>query len=395
MQWGLVLLLVGATASLQAATGPAKGVWDAAWTASLQKQTAAAPLSDVTVRQRVRLGIGGSQVRVRLSNEFGDEPLRIDRSSIALTDPSGALKPATLRALSFAGSPDVEIPPGAVMLSDPIALNARERDTVAISLYLRKSSTALSYQRQAATGASELSMPGDFTAAAEMPVKEKGFRLFLSAVEVQRDRHVPVVVIFSDTKSAGPETWADMASEKLAGRVSVVNRSIFAGAVVMAGNGENGLARFDRDVLATSGASDVLIFLGNNDVIWPGMTIGGKLVDPASALSVRQMTGILQQLIDRAHSRGLRAWGATFLPYKDASAPGYARPESLQKRDEINEWIRHSKAFDAVVDFDAALRDPADAQRLLPAFDSGNHFTPNAAGYQRMAEVFTKAFERR
>ena len=390
-----VLLIACDTPALAAA--PTQGRWVASWTSSLQKQSGGAPLVGQSVRQTVRLRVGGAALRVRLSNEFGSSDLVIDRATVALADRTGAVAPGSIKPLTSAGAATLKIPSGAALLTDPLALAVHQLQDLVVTLYFARPTVPETYQRQSKAEAAQVSPPGDFTAAVVMPVKEQTSRLFLSAVEVLAARPMPVVVVFSDTKSAGPETWPALAAERLAVAsrpVALVNRSIFAGAAYMAGGGESGLGRFDRDVLATPGVTHVIVFLGNNDVIWPGMVIGGKLVDPASALSTAEITAILRQFIERAHAQGIKAIGGTFTPYEGATPVGYAREESLRKRREINQWIRTSGAFDAVIDFDRAVRDPANPERLAPAFDVGNHFTPSAAGYQAMADLVTAALFR-
>jgi lysophospholipase L1-like esterase len=153
--------------------------------------------------------------------------------------------------------------------------------------------------------------------------------------------------------------------------------------------GESGSARFDREVLTAERGAKVLIFIGNNDLIQPGTTgsDGRVLVDPALALNKDQLIEALRQVALRVHSTGMKTVGATWLPYEGVTIPGYATAEKLATRDAINAWIRSDRIFDQVIDFDAALRDPAQPERLQAAYDSGNHFTPSDAGYHRMADV--------
>jgi lysophospholipase L1-like esterase len=163
---------------------------------------------------------------------------------------------------------------------------------------------------------------------------------------------------------------------------------MYAGLIALGAPDQSGLARFDRDVLSVAGATHVILALGNNDIIQPGAlgSNGKALIDPALAMSAPEIIAAYRQLIDRAHAHGLKVIGATQMPYEGVAIQGYASPDKLAKRDAVNAWIRTGGAFDGVIDFDAALRDPAHPQRLTPAYDSGNHFTPNAAGFKVMGE---------
>lgn len=325
-------------------------------------------------RETVRPGLAGAAFRIVLNNEHGDQPLRLERAQAALA--------ARKSPILFGGLSGIVVPPGAKVTSDAVELPVRADSQVELELELGGPFVAAGAER-GAQPVGGWHMPRNGSAAREIAPT------FLSAVEVS-SADCPVLVILGDTKSAGPETWPAMLTQASGGRLGIVNRSVYAGHLALGPAGASALARLDRDVLATTGASHVLVFTGNNDLIQPGMlnSRGQPSLDPALAMSADALIALLAQCIDRVRSAGMKAIGGTWLPYEGVTiAQGYATPEKLAKRDAINAWIRKAGSFDVVIDFDAALRDPARPQRLSPAYDEGNHFTPNAAGYRLMAEA--------
>jgi lysophospholipase L1-like esterase len=364
------------------------GHWVTSWAATLQRQRTGAPaINNQTIRQSVVLSAGGSRIRVRFSNEFGTQNLRIGGASVRL-GPAGPTQ-----ALTFGAAHGALVPAGAPLLSDPLDLPSEALQTLEISLFLPDATSAETYERLAKPAGATISPPGDFTATADMPRESDTYRSFLSSVEVQPSKPVPGLVVFSDTKSAGPGTWPEFLVAATRGQIAVANRSQFAGSLTLGQPGESGLARFDRDVASVEGADKVLIFMGNNDLIQPGAvgSDGRVMVDASLALSTDQLIDALRQVARRTRARGLKAIGVTWLPYEGVTIPGYATPEKLAKRDAINAWIRSSTDFDQIIDLDAALRDPEHPARLASAYDSGNHFTPSEAGYRKMADVVRAA----
>jgi lysophospholipase L1-like esterase len=362
--------------------------WVTSWSATLQRQRTGAPtINNQTIRQSVILSAGGSRIRVRFSNEFGTQNLRVGGASVRV----GSTGPT--QALTFGGARGALVPAGAPLLSDPLDLPSEAMQTLEISLFLPEANAAETYERLAKPAGATISTPGDFTATAEMPRATETYRSFLSTVEVLPSKPVHGLVVFSDTKSAGPGTWPEFLVAATHGEIAVANRSQWAGSLTLGQPGESGLARFDRDVLSIEGADRVLIFMGNNDLIQPGAvgSDGRVMVDASLALSTDQLIDALRQIAQRTRARGLKAIGVTWLPYEGVTIPGYATPEKLAKRDAINAWIRSSADFDQVIDLDAALRDPDHPTRLAAAYDSGNHFTPSEAGYRKMADVVRSA----
>jgi lysophospholipase L1-like esterase len=350
-----------------------------------------------TIRQIVRTSLGGERVRVVLSNAFGTAPLTVGAAHIALRATEAAIVPASDRALAFSGRAGVTIPAGAVVFSDAVDFDLPARADLAIDLYLPDVVAATASPFTTHVGAwqtSYLSPEGDHTGTAEMTVAgTTPSWFFLARVEVAAPEQTGVLVAFGDSITDGtrstPDTnnrWPDHFAKRLAAHgvhMGVLNAGISGNRVLSDGSSFSALARFDRDVVAATGATYVTVLLGTND-------IGGARENPSPSAADIIMGH--QQFIDRAHAQGLTIYGATLAPFEGAN---YWTPEGELKREALNEWIRTSDTYDAVIDFDAVLRDPAQPTKLRPEYDSGDHLHPNDAGYAAMAdgvdvELFTK-----
>ncbi|MCU6453740.1 SGNH/GDSL hydrolase family protein [Sphingomonas sp. A2-49] len=387
-----------------AAPAPAACPWAATWGSSQMEPgtdnaLAAGRLAGATLRQVARVSIGGDAVRVRLSNAFGHQPLRIAAAAIGRTVTGGRTPPvaADARALTFAGRPDVLIPAGADWWSDPVAMPVAAFADLAVSLDLpddpqgqtgHPGSRATSWLARGARA-------GDAALSAAEPTAHW---FFLAGIEVRHCGAARGVVAFGDSITDGygvrPDTnarWTDALARRLGGRVAVVNQGIGGNRILRDGLGPNALARFDRDVLSQPGIGHVIVLEGIND-------IGVLQRDaPASVAEqdalVAQVTGAYAQMIARAHERGIRIYGGTVMPFM---ANGYYHPDagSERMRGAINAWIRTPGRFDAVVDFDRAMRDPARPAYLAPAYDSGDGLHPSEAGYRAMAAAVPLALLR-
>jgi lysophospholipase L1-like esterase len=345
-----------------------------------------------TVVQTVRLTAGGQRLRLRLSNEYGAQPLAIGAARVALLDAAGAVVPGSDRAVTFAGGKTASLPPGAPLLSDPVALAASPLARLRVSLYLPSDTHGCTCHVLGVERV-QVSPPGDWTdkplppPAAGAPAPE--YRAFLSGVEVETTGPAaPVIVAFGDSITDGARSttgtnhrWPDRLAERLTetakGRpVAVVNTGISGNRVLSDGIvpvfGASALSRFDRDVLSIPGATHVVILEGVND-------LGGKPSPNAAEL----IAGY-RQLIARAHAHGLKIYGATILPYGGAAY--YTAPADAE-RGKINAWIRTSGEFDGVVDLDAAVRDPARPERMRAELQSGDWLHPNDAGYRSMGDA--------
>jgi lysophospholipase L1-like esterase len=381
-------------ASAQAQTNS----WISSWTASPQAPRGVIPtsFSNRTVRQIVHLSIGGNKVRLRLSNEFGTKPILIGAASVALAKGGSDTDPASLRPVTFGGSKSVLIPPGAPALSDPVELSVAPLSDLSVSLYL-PAATDLGTVHSTGLQTAYVSAAGDFTASSEFPVVDRFVnRFFLAGIMVEPSSPVRAIVAFGDSITDGSAStvnansrWPDVLARRLkeAGvAVAVQNQGIAGNRVLSDGAGVSALARFERDVLSQPGVSHVVVFLGINDIGWPGTAIEpGGIVRTADEL----IAGY-KQLIERAHLRSIKVIGSPLTPFENALAggpnQGYFTAEKEAKRVAVNNWIRMSGAFDGLIDFESVLRDPTHASAIAAAYDSGDHLHPNDAGYKAMAE---------
>lgn len=393
LRLSLFFALVATTA---AQTGPAHWVTTWATAQPLIRPVTGQPqkgFANKTVRMIVRTSIGGSKLRVKLSSPFGAAPVTIGGAHIALRAKDAEIVPASDRALTFNGKPDVTLGPGMVMLSDPLDFPVAKQADLAVSLYFPTESGPPSAHGGLRT--SYISKEGDFLAAPDIaePTKRPQY-FYLESIEMLAPANVATIVTFGDSITEGARSTVDtdhpwptilsarLAANKATQHLAIANMGIGGNRVLRDGSGSNALARFDRDVLSQAGVKWVMLLEGIND-------IGHGDTDPVTA---DQLIGAFKQLIERAHTHGINVVGCTLTPYEGA---GYSRPEGEAMRDALNTWIRTGGAFDAVVDFEAVTRDPNNPKRLRADFDPGDHLHPNDAGYQAMADsidlgIFTK-----
>lgn len=391
----LVLALLGVAPAAAAPPDRWVGTWSGAVTTVPAGDSTA--FEDQTIRQVVRTSVGGDSVRVRLSNEFGTAPLVVGETHVALRASGARAVPSTDRLVTFGGRTSVTIPPGAPALSDPIPLRLKARVDLLVSIHLPghtpgTTTSAFAYQRNYIAA-------GNVTGSADItPTGTTDRWYFLSGVSVRSS--ASAVVAFGDSITAGTSLdannrWSDYLARR-APHLGVLNKGIAGNRLLHDPNppagspaegyaalfGESGLRRLDRDVLVQPGARYVVVLLGVNDIGHPGTPTA-----PASEkVTAADIIAGHSQLIARAHERGLKVYGGTITPFRD-DAFGFYSPENEATRQEVNRWIRTGGAFDAVIDFDRALRDPAAPDRLLAAFDSGDHLHPNDKGNEAMAEA--------
>ena len=376
--------------------------WVGSWATSQQRpepQNSLAPedMHDATLRQVVHLSVGGSQLRVHLTNAFGTAPLRISAAHIArpVNAASDSIDVATDKALTFSGRAEVTIPAGAEYVSDPVAFPAAALSDLTISIHLGEAPAVQT--GHPGSRATSYVVHGDLVSAANLEGAKKVEHWYqIAGVDVVAGAQVAAVVTLGDSitdghgaTTNGNDRWPDVLARRLQGTpvtktVSVLNHGIGGNRLLLDGLGPNALARFDRDVVAQTGVRYVIVFEGVND-------LGTLTRDaPASAAEhkalVDRIESAYEQMIVRGHAHGIRMIGATITPYggSDYYHPG---AESEADRQAINEWIRDPKHFDAVVDFDKVTRDPARPDHLNAAFDSGDHLHPSAGGYKAMGEA--------
>ena len=365
--------------------------------------------SNQTIRQTVHLSIGGSALQVRFSNEFGTAPLVIGEAHVGLaagSQPSRSVAPGSDRRLSFAGHVSATVPAGAPLLSDPVRLAVRPGADLVVSLYLPRPTRATT--THAFAFQENVVAAGNVTGSRTVtPTATFGQWWFLSGVSVAAPAHDGAVVALGDSITDGANTtpntnsrWPDVLARRLQATpglrgLGVLNEGISgnrllhdpnplpgSGADAFAAQfGESALRRFDRDVSSQPGARYVIVLLGVNDLGHPG-TIApeSERVTPADLIAG------YQQVIDRAHQQGMLVFGGTITPFANDTF-GFDTPVNRAARLVVNRWIRTSGAYDGVVDFDAALRDPADPERIRADLDSGDHLHPNDAGAAALANA--------
>ena len=365
--------------------------WVATWSSPPAAPGSAFELPKIfenqTIRQTARISLGGQRFRVRISNAYGTQPLQIGAAHLAVQATGASIVPGTDRTLKFGGLPSIAVPAGGLAISDPVDLPVAAKTNITISLYLPTATGPATYLEDVNQN-TYISGVGDFTGVTDLPVVETATsRYFVAVVEVVARNSAGVVVIGdSITKGATSANWPQFLFERLHNnygtqKVAVVNQGIGCGRILRDFCGPNAVARFDRDVLAVSGVTHVILALGLVDIIFP--SAAGNLAEIASASEI--IVG-LKQLIERARAKGLRVYGATITPIKDTSFAGVYTPENEATRKAVNRWIRYSGAFDAVIDFDRVVGDPADPARFWPIYTvDGLH--PNDAGNQLMADA--------
>ncbi|PFH09838.1 lysophospholipase L1-like esterase [Collimonas sp. PA-H2] len=397
-------MLTGSTLAAAAPEAPpATQQWVASWSASPQPIWEAgfalstnipASLSNQTVRQIARISLGGKRARVVLSNEFGSTPLTLGAAHIALAGDGSGIVAGSDRSLTFGGRQTVTIAPGAPVVSDPVDLELAPLAQVAVSIFLPQITPLTTFHwdgKQTAYIAQ-----GNLTAAPLIDnAQTLDARLFLSTILVEARPATRVVAAFGDSITDGGgstsnsnQRWPDLLAQRLAAQdVAVINAGISGARVLSDKMGVNALARFERDVLNQPGLDTVILLMGINDIGWPGSSFTPQ--DPA--LAAERLIDGYRQLIARARLHHVRIVGATLTPFEgalqDTELKSYYSESKEKTRQAVNRWIRGSGQFDAVIDFDAAMRDPAHTGRLLPAYDCGDHLHPGDAGYRAMAEA--------
>jgi lysophospholipase L1-like esterase len=376
--------------------------WVVSWGASQQipePQNAIAldDLRDATVRQIFHFSVGGPAIRVHFSNAFGTEALRVTSVHVArpLSPSLPGIDPAGDRPLTFAGNKDVSIPPGAEFVSDPLEFPVAPLSDIAVTFHL--DAPPARETGHPGSRATSYYVHGDVAGAANLvEPKHVDHWYQISEIDVQSTAGASAVVALGDSitdghgaTTNGNDRWTDVLAARLQASaatrtIGVSNQGIGGNHLLTDGLGPNVLARFDRDVLAPTGARWLIVFEGVNDL--GGLARDGEVSAAEHSAMVQRVIAAYEQIIVRARSHGLRVYGATITPYVGS---GYYHPGPLSEADRqaVNTWIRAAGHFDAVIDFDAVVRDPQHPDQLLPAYDCGDHLHPSPGGYKAMGEA--------
>jgi lysophospholipase L1-like esterase len=346
--------------------------------------------ADTTFREIIHVSIGGPAVRIILTNELGRDSLTIGAADVALSAGGSEINPSAAGALTFNGRPSITIPPGALVVSDPVNLKLPPSSNLAVSIFVPAQTISQITQHSFADQTS-YTATGNVAGATTLSVPEEIESWpFLKGVDVKADEKAAAIVAFGDSITDGAHStrnanarWPDVLSRRLladkkTANLSVLNEGIGGNRVLHDGYGPSALARFDRDVLAQAGVKYLIILESINDI--------GHAQDPHrpyDVVSADDLIAGLSQLATRAHTHGIKVFGATLTPYVGAK---YSSPVGETMRAAINEWIRTTNQLDGVIDFDKVTRDPANPTVFLPADDSGDNLHPGDAGYKAMGD---------
>ncbi|MFB8351248.1 SGNH/GDSL hydrolase family protein [Streptomyces niveus] len=358
---------------------PARSV--VSWAASADRMGDAG--ADRSYRLIVRTSVGGTGLRVRVSNAFGDRPLVIGRAYAGIRESGARLRPGSNKKLAFGGSAAVTLAPGEIRYSDPLPGRVAAMSDLGLSLYVRDAGGpatghGMALSTSYATSGDHVAQEGDGAYTERL-----GSWFYLDAVTVEADRGAGAVVTLGDSITDGWQSstdrnlrWPDFLARRLGASPDstvkgVANAGISGNQVLADGAAQSALKRLDRDVLSLPGVRTVVLFEGVNDI------------KSHTGVTAAALTAAYREIVERSHAAGLCVVGATVLPFKGWSEWD---PEEEAVRTEVNEWIRTSGEVDAVADFDKVLRSPYDARRMLPTFDGGDHLHPNDKGMQAMAD---------
>src|SRR6059036_1082597 len=375
--------------------------WVGTWTAAPAPGEGAA-FSNHTLRMIPRVSIGGSVLRLRISNAYGTRPLAIGAARVGVRSTGPAVVVGSNRRVTFGGEPAATIAAGALIVSDPVRLEFAPLSDLAVSVHLPGDLPASfgitgRYARQT----NYVSPPGDFAAEEVMPVgRLTDDWYFLCGVDVVAPPETGGVVAVGDSLTDanisthdGHHSWPSQLARRLMARKSgrpmaVMNQGLGGNRILHDIRGDSGLRRFDRDVLAQPGVTHAIIMLGTND-------LRNRWRKPEEEVTAPQMIAGLQQLAVRGQAHGINVIAATLTPFENETfLPGAWNPKREAVRQAVNDWVRKADVFDAIVDFDQALRDPNHPTSMLPIYDCGDHLHPSDRGYRAMGDAIDlKLFE--
>lgn len=395
--FSLVLFSTVAQADVQ------KSQWITTWAASPQKvwnkdfvfpTNIPDQISNQTIKQFSQISLGGEAVRLVFSNQYGDQPLSIDKTTVGLVK-GQSLKSKNAYPVYFSGKLKAQILPGKQLISDPIPLTVPDHAQLMVNTFIQKPTTFKTFHWDAKQ--TSWLITGNQTANLNTPssAKTTTARLLLSAIEVKPKRKAHVVAVIGDSITDGATAtldantrWTDFLAKRLSPhQVAVINSGISGNRLLTDGMGDSALDRLKKEIFQYSGVKTLIVLVGINDISWPGTAFAPKQQIP----SFEALTQGYKRVVDEAHRQGIQVIGATLLPFSGAlpNTPldNYYQPNKDELRQRINHWIRTSHTFDGVLDLEQGLKDPKHPDRLNPIYDSGDHLHPNDRGNQQMANL--------
>ncbi|MFP0264206.1 SGNH/GDSL hydrolase family protein [Acinetobacter pittii] len=395
--FSLVLFTSFAQAEVQ------KSQWVTTWAASPQKvwnkdfvfpTNIPDQISNQTIKQISQISLGGEAIRLVFTNQYGDQPLYIDKTTVGLVK-GQSLKSKSAYPVYFSGKLKAQILPGKQLMSDPIQLPVPDHAQLMVNTFIQKPTTFKTFHWDAKQ--TSWLITGNQTANLNTPTSAKTTtaRLLLSAVEVKPKRKAHVVAVIGDSITDGATAtldantrWTDFLAKRLSPhQVAVINSGISGNRLITDGMGDSALERLKKEVFQYSGVKTLIVLVGINDISWPGTAFAPKQQIP----TFEALTQGYKRVVDEAHRQGIQVIGATLLPFSGAlpNTPldNYYQPNKDQLRQRINHWIRTSHTFDGVLDLEQDLKDPKHPDRLNPIYDSGDHLHPNDRGNQQMANL--------
>ena len=380
-----------------------KSQWITTWAASPQKvwnkdfvfaTNIPDQISNQTIKQISQISLGGEAVRLVFTNQYGDQPLYIDKTTVGLIK-GQSLKSKSAYPVYFSGKLKAQILPGKQLISDPIQLPVPDHSQLMVNTFIEKPTTFKTFHWDAKQ--TSWLITGNQTANLNTPssAKTTTARLLLSAVEVKPKRKAHVVAVIGDSITDGATAtldantrWTDFLAKRLSPhQVAVINSGISGNRLLTDGMGDSALDRLKKEIFQYSGVKILIVLVGINDISWPGTAFAPKQQIPTFEALTQGYKGV----VDEAHRQGIQVIGATLLPFSGAlpNTPldNYYQPNKDQLRQRINHWMRTSKTFDGVLDLEQGLKDSKHSDRLNPIYDSGDHLHPNDRGNQQMANL--------
>lgn len=354
-------------------------------------------LNNNTLRQIVRVSVGGSCIRVKLSNEFSTNPVTIKKVQIAVSTGRSSIDTSTIKYLTFNGMAEITIAPQTFVTSDPVHFNLKQRSDLAITVFFGQTSPDVTGHPGSRT--TSYLIAGDHVSSSVLTgATETDHWYVIRGIDVRTNKKAAAVVILGNSITDGrgsgtnkQNRWPDILSERLLNNpgtqhVAVLNQGIGGNCVLKQCLGPSAIDRFERDVLNQCGTRWLIVLEGINDI--------GQAADSSNAMQVvSDLINAYTLMIDKAHSRGILVYGATILPFGRSF---YDTSFRQKARDRVNAWIRTSGRFDAVIDFDKVMRDPNDSTLIKPGLHTGDFLHPNEEGYKIMGTAIDlKLFEKK